>query len=148
MNCRTDEEEENVFLRQKFAQMSIPGKIIKDITSEDAVYGTRFRHSCWGRIEPPAFPSQTGLRFRHSLVGRDWASGIPVSDGIVLALAGCAFPFPLAAGALKSLWHSILGFVVAGLSQLNACGIFGHFCFFRPRASSVRIKQKTPSTPC
>ena len=69
-------------------------------------------------------------------------------DGIVLALAGCAFPFPLAAGALKSLWHSILGFVVAGLSQLNACGIFVHFCFFRPRASSVQIKQKTPSTPC
>ena len=25
------------------------------------------------------------------------------SDGIVLALAGCAFPLPLAAGALKSL---------------------------------------------
>ena len=107
--------------------MSIPGKNIKDITSEDAVYGMRFRQSCWGR---------------------DWASGIPVSDGIVLALAGCAFPFPLAAGALKSLWYAIPGFVVAGLSQLNACGIFGHFCFFRPRASSVRIKQKTPSTPC
>ena len=51
--------------------MSIPGKTIKDITSEDAVYGTR--------------------------------STTHAGGGIVLALAGCAFPFPLAAGVLKSL---------------------------------------------
>ena len=74
--------------------------------------------------------------------GRD--SATPAVGGIEAP----PFPFPLAAGALKSLWYAIPGFIVAGLSQLNACGIFGHFYFFRPRASSVRIKQKTPSTPC
>ena len=63
----------------------------------------------------------------------------------MLALAVCAFPFPLTAGALKSLYYAILGFVVAGLSQLNACGIFGHFCFFRPEQARSELNKKRPA---
>ncbi len=52
-----------------------------------------------------------------------------VEDGIVLALAGCAFPLPLAAGALKSLWYAIPGFVCCRAVAAQCLRHFWAFLF-------------------